>query len=82
MKSELSLIRSDFFEEPLETHQDMQLFKYHGVCLGGTFDHMHLGHKLLLTQALLCTQDRMLVGVTGDALLKKKAYSEFLQSYE
>lgn len=43
---------------------------------------MHLGHKLLLTQALLCTQDRMLVGVTGDALLKKKAYADFLETYD
>ena len=48
-KAELSLIRSDFFEEPMEAHSDMKLFKYNGVCLGGTFDHMHLGHKLLLT---------------------------------
>ena len=31
---------------------------------------------------MLCTSERMLVGVTGDALLKKKAHAEFLQTYE
>ena len=25
------------------------LFKYESACMGGTFDHMHLGHRLLLT---------------------------------
>ena len=24
-------------------------FEYPVVCMGGTFDHMHLGHRLLLT---------------------------------
>lgn len=48
------------------------------MCLGGTFDHMHLGHKLLLTHALMCAKDRILVGVTCDGLLKKKAYAEHL----
>lgn len=50
--------------------------------MGGTFDHMHLGHKLLLTQACLLTQKRLVCGVTGDALLQKKKYSEFLEKYE
>lgn len=50
--------------------------------MGGTFDHMHLGHKLLLTQACLLTKDVLHVGVTGDNLLQKKAYSEFLESFE
>ena len=29
--------------------KDQSLFKYGAICLGGTFDHMHSGHKLLLT---------------------------------
>lgn len=50
--------------------------------MGGTFDHLHNGHKLLLCQAMLCTNKRILCGVTTDALLKKKAYAEFLEAYE
>ena len=54
---------------------------FDGVALGGTFDHLHNGHKLLLTQSLLCTNDRILIGVSGDELLKKKAYAEYLEPF-
>ncbi|KAK0714227.1 hypothetical protein B0T21DRAFT_297171 [Apiosordaria backusii] len=63
------------------------------VCLGGTFDYLHPGHKLLLTAAALllkvprkddanmqpCTY---IIGITGDELLKNKKYAEFVQSWE
>jgi cytidyltransferase-like protein len=52
------------------------------VCLGGTFDHMHPGHKLLLTQSALLAYKRLLIGVTSDCLLKKKAYAAYLEDYE
>ncbi|KAI0473509.1 pantetheine-phosphate adenylyltransferase-like protein [Xylariaceae sp. FL0804] len=64
---------------------------HHTVCLGGTFDHLHPGHKLLLTAAVLLlnvpergTPDpcRFIVGVTGDELLKRKKYAEFVQSWD
>lgn len=34
------------------------------VCLGGTFDRLHCGHKLLLTEAVLRAKKRVIVGVT------------------
>ena len=43
---------------------------------------MHSGHKLLLTQASLLTDKRMLIGVTGDQLLKKKSYADMLETFE
>lgn len=43
---------------------------------------MHLGHKLLLTQACLVTSEVLHIGITGDALLQKKAYSEFLEPFD
>ena len=52
------------------------------ICTGGTFDHIHSGHRLLLTQAALLTKDRLLIGVTGDELLKKKKYAEVLENFE
>mmetsp|Transcript_1325 Transcript_1325/g.1710 ORF Transcript_1325/g.1710 Transcript_1325/m.1710 type:complete len:224 (-) Transcript_1325:168-839(-) len=55
---------------------------YKAICMGGTFDHMHSGHRLLLTQAALLTRDRMLIGVTSDALLKKKSYANIIQDFE
>ncbi|CAG8061312.1 unnamed protein product [Penicillium olsonii] len=57
------------------------------VIVGGTFDHLHLGHKLLLTAEALALdpsdqEARLIVGVTGDALLVNKKHSEFLEDWE
>jgi phosphopantetheine adenylyltransferase len=64
---------------------------YSQSCLGGTFDHLHPGHKLLLTAAAILLKvprvDRgesslLVIGVTGDELLKNKKYAEYMQSWE
>ncbi|RFU34019.1 hypothetical protein B7463_g2270, partial [Scytalidium lignicola] len=61
------------------------------VAVGGTFDHIHAGHKLLLTATALMLQPlssenntprRLIVGITGDELLKNKKYAEYLQSWK
>ena len=58
------------------------LFQHESICMGGTFDHMHLGHRLLLTQACLVTRNVLHVGVTSDALLTQKAYASLIEPYE
>ncbi|KAF1974338.1 hypothetical protein BU23DRAFT_461613 [Bimuria novae-zelandiae CBS 107.79] len=65
--------------------------KHFSVAVGGTFDHMHIGHKLLLTMFAFVlsttpvpdTQDPrvLVVGITGDELLKKKKYADYLESW-
>ncbi|KAL4946689.1 hypothetical protein BDV06DRAFT_54407 [Aspergillus oleicola] len=65
---------------------------HHSVILGGTFDHFHIGHKLLLTATALVLQpaetgqpgqERIIwVGVTGDEMLKNKKYAQFLESWD
>lgn len=80
-----SLLRS-------EGHEGASIQPHYSVIVGGTFDHLHLGHKLLLTALALTLeppseadygQERLLtVGVTGDALLKNKKYAEFLESWD
>lgn len=61
------------------------------VAVGGTFDHIHAGHKLLLTATALLLQPtivpsapdrRLIVGITGDELLKNKKYAEYLNSWK
>lgn len=61
------------------------------VAVGGTFDHIHAGHKLLLTATSLLLQPtsfkvpvarRLIVGITGDELLKNKKYAEYMKSWK
>eukprot|EP00002_Diphylleia_rotans_P017618 TRINITY_DN3418_c0_g1_i2.p1 TRINITY_DN3418_c0_g1~~TRINITY_DN3418_c0_g1_i2.p1 ORF type:complete len:260 (+),score=45.13 TRINITY_DN3418_c0_g1_i2:59-838(+) len=54
---------------------------YKNVALGGTFDHLHSGHKLLLTAAAAVCSARLVIGISDDGLLKAKKYSEFLEPW-
>ncbi|KAK9468579.1 hypothetical protein V1512DRAFT_257431 [Lipomyces arxii] len=53
--------------------------EYEIVALGGTFDHLHTGHKILLTMAGFLAHGSLVIGVTGDTLLQNKKYKEYLQ---
>jgi pantetheine-phosphate adenylyltransferase len=54
----------------------------HGVvAVGGTFDHLHEGHKILLTTAGYLARDLLIVGITGPELLKNKEYAQAMESY-
>jgi pantetheine-phosphate adenylyltransferase len=52
---------------------------FDNCCMGGTFDRLHLGHKLLLSVAALSTRSRLVCGVTHSELLAAKDLSEFLE---
>jgi pantetheine-phosphate adenylyltransferase len=55
------------------------MFKLAG--LGGTFDHLHEGHKLLISTALNVAE-KVVIGLTTDELLKNKKYASKLEDYE
>lgn len=64
---------------------------YDTVCLGGTFDHLHAGHKLLLhaTALLMDIPEKytgkhsvLVVGISGDELLTNKKYAQVLQPWD
>ena len=61
------------------------------VVLGGTFDHIHIGHKLLLTMFAFIlvgeesagdTTRSLTIGITGDELLTEKKYPDLLESWD
>ncbi|KAF7338180.1 CTP-transf-like domain-containing protein [Mycena venus] len=49
------------------------------VALGGTFDHLHAGHKILLSMAAFIASSKLIVGVTSDTLLTRKAHASVLE---
>lgn len=64
--------RPDFFECGVS-----HLATSNSVVLGGTFDHLHAGHKRLLTAAAAVMQEggALTIGVTSDKYLAKKSKS-------
>ena len=49
--------------------------------MGGTFDHLHEGHKFLLKTALSISET-IEIGLTSQYLLEKKQFSSKLEDYE
>ena len=62
---------------------------HQSVAVGGTFDHLHMGHKLLLTGTILAlspspspsTSRTITVGITGDALLVNKKFGQHVEPW-
>lgn len=67
-------------DHPVETDSKDQN-KYTVTALGGTFDHIHDGHKILLSMAAFLTSDRLIVGLTDEELLVNKKYKEYLETF-
>lgn len=63
--------------------------RHHNSVVGGTFDHLHIGHKLLLTMTLFAADNTStdkprssIIGITGDELLKNKKHISVLESWD
>jgi pantetheine-phosphate adenylyltransferase len=51
------------------------------VGMGGTFDHLHDGHRLLLDNAfLLCKEVH--IGLTTEKMLRRKKHADKIEDYE
>ncbi|MHA1193303.1 MAG: phosphopantetheine adenylyltransferase [Promethearchaeota archaeon] len=51
------------------------------VGMGGTFDHLHDGHKSLI-QIALSLSEKVVIGLTSDNLLKKKKFRSKIENYQ
>ncbi|GAA5940747.1 putative pantetheine-phosphate adenylyltransferase [Sporobolomyces koalae] len=66
----------------LESAERIPEGSYPVVALGGTFDHLHAGHKILLSMACSIATRKVIVGVSDDALLGKKQHRAHLESIQ
>ena len=54
-------------------------FAFDHLALGGTFDRLHSGHRLMLAVAAALTRGLLYLGITADALLHGKPYAALVQ---
>ncbi|EGP88393.1 uncharacterized protein MYCGRDRAFT_25082, partial [Zymoseptoria tritici IPO323] len=61
---------------------------HYDVAVGGTWDHLHIGHKLLITMTIFLVDERKaseersaVIGITGDTLLVNKKHATLVESW-
>ncbi|KAI9733031.1 MAG: hypothetical protein M1834_003576 [Cirrosporium novae-zelandiae] len=87
----ISMTCSTKSQETAESKHPSNIRRHFSVAVGGTFDHLHIGHKLLLTCTALLLEPEimqkptpqrlMTIGITGDELLKNKKYAALVESW-
>ncbi|XP_031548868.1 bifunctional coenzyme A synthase-like [Actinia tenebrosa] len=79
LNKDLSLLSS---ESSIDLASIPSLKVYDEVALGGTFDRIHDGHRLLLGVACLLCERKITVGLSDGPLLERKVLKELIQSFE
>ena len=47
--------------------------------VAGTFDRLHIGHKILLSESALLTKKKLLIGITDEQMIQKKLLYELIE---
>lgn len=74
-----TIIYLEDFKEEMNMGVSSDVKLYDSVVLGGTFDRLHTGHKILLTEALLRCKKKLTIGVTDTPMLKNKILWELIE---
>lgn len=66
----------------ITTNNDGPAFSsFNCSAVGGTFDYLHDGHKILLSLARFVCSSKLIVGITGPKLLLNKKHADLIQLY-
>lgn len=76
----LQSIDMDGIPQAPTTPEEVKTYEY--VALGGTFDRLHNGHKILLSQAALRATKHVTVGVTDVNMIQTKKLWELIEPVE
>ncbi|XP_075978098.1 bifunctional Phosphopantetheine adenylyltransferase - Dephospho-CoA kinase isoform X2 [Anticarsia gemmatalis] len=85
LKASVSTVRNNYKLQSIDCddisheakHENVKT--YENVALGGTFDRLHNGHKILLSQAALRATKLVTVGVTDVNLIQSKKLWELIE---
>lgn len=79
--SNVHSVKAEIRQNQMDTQLENGLqFNSVGTCaVGGTFDHMHDAHKILLTMTAFTSRTLVIIGVTGPKLLVNKKYAEVME---
>ena len=59
--------------QPVVTEDEIkQLEQYNVVLVRGTFDHLHLGHQVLLMKAVYSASHKLIIEIKDDSLMTNK----------
>ncbi|KAI3637067.1 hypothetical protein MIR68_004773 [Amoeboaphelidium protococcarum] len=66
----------------LSQTSDHKNLRIRHVALGGTFDHLHAGHYILLSMACWLSDEQVTVGISDESMVANKKFKQVLQSLE
>ncbi|CAB3220678.1 unnamed protein product [Arctia plantaginis] len=75
-------LQSIDFQDPSHEASQDTVKRYENVAVGGTFDRLHNGHKILLSQAALRSTKHLTVGVTDVNMIQSKKLWELIEPVE